>query len=280
MEIYRVEILQHIRKVELSKKQRPRYYEWNGAFIKGKKPIPKKYFKDGYYTKSPKIEDLLDSVLLCGYKNNILKIIVHSTKSIDDYKGLKFRLCTWDCKLDTYIPMLCNPRVVGTPRTLLIRGQDIYNSKVGEHTRGLIMDKIKECYKPFIINLPVINSYPVRIECEIHDTIKNFYDQSKEGLGSPFDIDNYAYPYMKAFPDLMQKLGKLRSDDRLHVTQPPSPIFCPIEDHKDRKLVFIISKDKRNIIATNEIYKNYFGNSYETEDTKLVSDEPFKDEEE
>jgi len=285
MEIIKVEIPQHIRKVQLSAKQRPYYYEWDGKTIKGKrKKVPSSYFIDK--SKSLKevvlIEDLKDNYCI-GVFNNANKLIT-TIKHSSDYPvskqvNYKHRLCI---KIDDNIfPVLCNPKIANTPKLYLIKGQDFYNSKIREFQRGVIMDEIKKCYTPFVESMPVISDYPVKIECEIHDTIKNYYDGDRHGLGLPWDIDNYAYPYMKAFPDLLQKLGKLRNDDRLHVTQPPTPIFCPIEKHEDRKLVFIISKDERDVIVNNKIYQSYHKNpeTFETEDLDLVKDddEPFSD---
>lgn len=284
MEIYRVEIPQHIRKVQLSAKQRPKYFEWNGDSIKGKNlKVPVKFFN--------KDQERQHNVLIEHLKNKYFIGIVDKgklTKLTRDPNLLPNRVSMMQTKIiyrlylevdDTiFIPVLTNPKTVNTPRNYLIKGQDIYNGYLREHMRGTVMDAIKECYKPYIENLPVINSYPVRIECEIHDTIKNYYDKTKEGVGQRWDIDNYAYCYLKAFPDIMVKLGKLKDDDRMHLTQPPSAIFCPIEKHSERKLVFIISKDERDVITNNEAYKSYHKDSYESEDTLLVKDdEPFND---
>lgn len=296
MELIRVEILQHIRKVQLSAKQRPVYFEWDGYSLRGKKTkIPRKFFRDKTFYPTNldpiRIEDLKPHFRIGVFLSTKLINTITENSMLPDAKvldktDLKYRLVIQD-DVDNLFPIdfnlvLCNPKIVNTPRMYLIKGQDFYNSKIREFQRGVVMDEIKKCYRPYLENLPVIIDYPVRIECEVHDTIKNFYDNtnSNEGLGSPWDIDNYAYPYMKAFPDLLQELKKIKNDDRLHITQPPSPLFVPIEDHSNRKLVFIISKDEREIIANNETYKAYHGNknTYETEDLDLVKDDPFGDE--
>lgn len=270
-EICRVEIPQHIRQVKISNKQQPIYYEWNGLTIRGKKyKIPKKYFKD-----KSKSNDLKENIIIEYLKDefslgllNKKKEVILSTRN----STTKFPLNTHVILLQKGIPIIANDKVVGTPKIIPIKGQDFYSSNIREFTRGIIMNAIKECYEPFLNSFPVINAYPIRIVCEIHDTIKNYYDNTdKEGLGKAWDVDNYAYPYMKAFPDVLQALGKIRNDDRLHITQPPSPIFVPIENHNDRKLVFIIYKDDREIINQNKIYNEFHTKIVQKEGTTTNS---------
>lgn len=247
----------------MSEKQRAQYFEWDGTRIKGKKPIPRSFFKNKYdIPLNPQIEDLKD-YLAIGILNKSNKIVA-TIKSNDllpgpnniheqRKEGLKYYLCSKDG--DKHIPIVINPQNVNKPRYYVIKGQDIYSGNLREFQRGLVMDKIKECFKPFVEILPVITEYPIRIECEIHDTVKNFYDRTKTDLGIHWDVDNYAFPYMKAFPDLLFAMKKIADDDRLHLTQPPVPIFCPIDNHEDRKLVFIISKDEREIIKNHPAYQ-------------------------
>lgn len=277
-ELCRVEIPQHIRKIQLSASQRAIYFEWNGVCIKAKRTnIPQKFFLKGVKRdKFPKIEYLKDDYTLGMFKDNKLVGTIRDSSLLPNIANLleskiKYRLC-----LKNGEPILANLKTVNTPRMYVIKGQDIYSGNLREHMRGTVMDAIKTCYTPFVKNIPVICEYPVCIACEIHDTIKNYYDNSKSNieLGQAWDIDNYAYPYMKAFPDLLQALGKIKNDDRLHLTQPPVPIFCPIENHSLRKLVFIIYKDDRDIIKNNKIYQD-FHKALET-DLSLLKDDLFK----
>ncbi len=264
MEILRVEIPQYIRKVQLSAKQRPVYFEWNGLCIKGKRAkLHRRWLQDKTSTVVDiKIEDLKDKFFIGTFSSGKLIHVTRDSSVLPTPSDLlrtknKFRLIVQDDEKE-YTPMLCNPNVVDTPRMKIIKGQDFYNGTVKEHQRATIMNAIKDCFRPYLENIPVIEDYPVKMVCEIHDTIRNAYDlHQQEGVGRHWDVDNYAYPYLKAFPDLLKELGKIRDDDRLHLTQPPAPIFCPIEKHKDRKLVFIISKDDREIITNNQIYKDF-----------------------
>lgn len=272
MEIIRIEIPNYVRKIQLSKKQRPRYFEWNGVTIKAKGyVVPRRFFKDkNNYPENITIEDLKDEYILA----------IKGKKSYQDIKTTlmvrtdnKAFLCTEINGIIT--PILANVHKAYTPKMYLINGQDIYNNVLNEFTRGKVMDEIKACYFPYVKDIPVITEYPIEINCEIHDTIKNFYTNNKDEIGHRWDVDNLAFPYVKAFPDLLTKLGKIVDDDRLHLPSSIKADFIPIEDHNNRKLVFIISKVTRKEITENEVYKSYHKNkeTYETEDLDLINKE-------
>ena len=254
MEKIVIEIPQFVRKLQVSKKQKAIHYEWNGIKIKakGRQNIPKSFFRnDGIYpggveVLAEKIENLKEIYYLGYlYKKEKVRLLTRNssiTPSLTEQKG-KYVLCRKE--EEEFIPVISNLKKVGTPRFYLIKGQDIYSGNLREHFKGFVMTEIKKCYRKYVQNIPVINEYPIKIEAELHDTIKNPYHNIKGEHGSHWDIDNYVYPYMKAFPDLLVELGKLKDDDRLHLTQSIGVKFIPIDNHEDRKLVFIISLDDR-----------------------------------
>lgn len=270
----RIEIPRFVRVVRMSEKQQPKYFEWNGIFIKSKnKTLPVKFYDDKVVEK-PTIECLKDKYSLgLLIKGKIVQVFTSTLNIPRDLITGKIVLCEMDNNI--YIPVISNPKKVGQPRNYLIRGQDIYNGYLDPFSRGKVMDAIKLCYHKYVKNIPVINDYPVNIEVEFHHPIFNPYDKGNDGIGQQWDIDNFVYPYMKAFPDLLVKLGKIKNDDRLHITQPPHCKFCPVETVDEMKFVFIISKDDRPEITENEIFKSYHKNknTYETEDNDLVFDE-------
>lgn len=250
-----------VRKIKLSEKQRPAYFEWNGSTIKGKgKRLPLSFFKDKSTAElllNNRIEDLKDEYVIALYRDGKIQRIFRDTLLLPpDPLGKLYLAKTDEPDFSPYELVIANPKKVGTPKYYLIKGQDIYSGNLREHQKGLVMDKIKESYLPYVKDIPIIDSYPVKITCELHETIKNFYDRSKE-LGQRWDIDNYIYLYTKAFPDLLVSLGKLKDDDRLHFPSNIPVIFIPVADHEDRKFVFIISKDDRAEIKNNLIYQEY-----------------------
>lgn len=157
------------------------------------------------------------------------------------------------CDLTTGERVVANPRAAGTPRYVTINGQKIYNGEISMHIRNKVLGEIKDSFAPFINNLAVIDkdAFPLVIQMELHDTIRE--DSSK----ALWDVDNRAWPYIKAFQDCLtgnkDKKGKMRNkqvipdDNVLFITQPPVPKFIPVEDESNRKLVFIITSetDKR-----------------------------------
>lgn len=267
----------------MSEHQKAKHFEWDGKTIKAKGvKIYKKFWKDTKFDfiTTDIIEDMKEDYVLGLYKNK--KVVGYTRDSKEAIKQLvgKWILCQ---KVGSAIvPIVANSKSVGTPRWYLIKGQDIYSGNLREHMRGFIMDKIKECYKPYVKNIPVIESYPIKITCKLYDTIKNPYHKVRAEVGQQWDIDNYMFPYNKAFPDLLVALGKIKNDDRLHLPSSIGVEFVPIENHEDRKLVYVISKDERPEIKDNKVYQAYFAikritesdidGSYETEDLDLIKD--------
>jgi hypothetical protein len=277
-----IEIPQFIRRVKLSEKQRAKYFEWNGITIKGKgKKLPISFYKDKKNIPlNTDISHLKDDFFIGIYKNNkfismtrdlnILPNLKQIQNNYNNNKKYNYKLCT--IKDNLIIPVLCNPKTVNTPKWYLIKGQDIYSGVINEHQRGFVMSSIKNCYLPYIKPIPVINKYPIKIDCFLYDTIKNFYDKSKEE-GQRWDVDNFMYPYLKAFPDLLVAEGKIKDDDRLHLPSTIKTEFIPIKDHHNRKLVFIITEDKREEIKEiKEFFNLKNANTYESEDLDLIKD--------
>lgn len=277
-----IEVPEFVRKIKVSEKQRAKYFEWNGITIKGKgKNLPMSFYKDKQYVKlNTNIEDLKDNFFIGIFNKNGKCIVTIKDNTLlpnlkeivsDKCRDNKYRLCTI---IDNEIkPVILNSKVVNTPKWYLIKGQDIYSGVINEHLRGHVMDSIKQCYLPFVKDLPIITDYPIKITCKLYDTIKNEYDKST-GLGQRWDVDNFVYPYLKAFPDLLVSLGKLQDDDRLHIPGSIGVDFIPIKYHKDRKLVFTITSDKRpelEEIINFHVTKNK--NTYETEDLDLIKEE-------
>lgn len=138
--------------------------------------------------------------------------------------------------------VIANPKVAGTPKNSTINGQKIYNGEVHKSSRNKMMNEIKDSFEPYIKKIPVITEYPIKIEVEVHDVV--FESASKQ----LWDLDNRTYPYIKAFQDCLKKHNKIIDDNILYITRPPAPIFIPIADTEDRKLVFKIYKEDNEVI--------------------------------
>jgi hypothetical protein len=258
MELFRVTIPQYIREVKLSNKQRPIYWEWNGMNIKaGNKYILQRYLKRGVGSVTAQASDVKDLYTFMDLYNGGLyyhyahyvsqvKKPVHPNIYAKNSKRILYDL--YDLK-----PVIANINQAGKPRIIQIKGQDIYSGNIREFTRGAIMEAIKNSYIPCLKDISPVSKYPIKIAMELHDTIDNVYGNKNQR----WDVDNRAYPYCKAFPDVLTDLGIIEDDDRLHITQPPVPIFCPIDNHEDRKLVFIIEHDTRDIISNLSIASSH-----------------------
>lgn len=159
-------------------------------------------------------------------------------------------------------PVIKNIKTAGSPRFLPIRGNDLHRLIIKDYQRSKIIKAIKEQMVPYVEVLNPIpqEEYPLRILMEIHTTP---YDPI--GKTEDWDLDNHGLWYAKAFPDVLcgcpyaiaaekDKNGKIVKkgyinyeskriivdDSQKVIIQPPTPLFKPIENYEDRKLVFKI----------------------------------------
>ncbi len=265
----KIVIPQYIREVQTSKRQQPSFYTWNGSTIKGKKKKLLNQFirKECLNASNVLPEHLKDEYCIGVFKKDKLIWTLTQLSQIllnnEDEIGNKYIVINKETKEK----IVANESQVGKPKFQAIKGQDIFSGNLREHLKGTIFQAIKQSFLPYVKDMPKITEYPVRIRMYIYDTVKSYNDNTqKNELGRRWDVGNRAYPYGKAFLDLLvtgtdgtNKImeSKLIDDDRLHVTEDPQGgIFCPLRnnDSSRRKLVFIIEKDTRKIIKNNKFY--------------------------
>lgn len=164
-------------------------------------------------------------------------------------------------EIETKERVVANPRAAGTPRLITINGQKIYNGEASKHIRNKILSAIKESFAPYInkMNPVPLENFPLRLELEVHDIIR------EPSSNSLWDLDNRAWPYIKAFQDCLtgnaDKKGKKRNkqiipdDNVLWITQPPVPKFVPVDSEEDRKLVFTIVRDTDKRVKNNKEFQ-------------------------
>jgi hypothetical protein len=155
--------------------------------------------------------------------------------------------------LSTKERVVVNSRSAGTPKYTVINGQKIYNGEINKFSRNKVMNGIKESFMPYINRMKKID-VPIRIEMEIHDVIL------EPNSSSLWDLDNRAGPYIKAFQDcLTGNNGKCKAviedDNILYITRCPAPVFIPVENADDRKLVFIIKEETDKRIVESKSFK-------------------------
>jgi len=149
-------------------------------------------------------------------------------------------------------PVIANPRVVGTPRLKKVNGQDFYKGTDSPHIRSKVVNEIKSFLKPFVKGIEPITTYPVQIKLEMHDVI---------GVGN-WDLDNL-WIYNKCMQDVLVDTGVLAEDNVMYVTAAAAPEFYPVDNEEDRKLVFKIYKDERDVIKNNTQYNELHSNRSE-----------------
>jgi hypothetical protein len=163
-------------------------------------------------------------------------------------------------------PIIKNPRVAGTPRYKNITGQDLHRLTLKDYDRAKIIHAIKNQMKPRMEHLDPIHLFPIRVLCEVHTTIHD-----PDSKGKITDIDNMVLFHLKAFPDILcgdplARKGEdiqygfrriIPDDSRKYITQPPTPLFFPIDNYEERKLVFKIFHDDREIIKNHPYYAEF-----------------------
>lgn len=151
--------------------------------------------------------------------------------------------------------VIANEFNAGKVNKVNINGQGIYNGNIAQFDRNNMIRQIKESFHDAVKSIKVITEFPIRIDVYLFDTvIDDDFNQGQE-----WDLDNRFFPYAKSIPDLMKKLNKIPDDNILYITEPPHPIFVPVPDPEDRKLVVRIFKDTREIIKNNYFYKQKHG---------------------
>lgn len=268
-QIGEITIPKYLRRIQLSKAQNPKYFEWNGTTIKSRsKPLFKKYIDNKYYNEisenggNVKPYHLVEDVFLVGFKGTKpyevfdkthFRPFADLTEKQENIKT-KFILCDKD-----YNKIIANPTQAGEPKWHIIKGQDLY-SGLNPFIRTKIVDMLKESYAEtlssnFKNKKQTIEAFknferklkeelPIFILMEIHDTVDNFYDKAN----NDWDVDNRGYIYLKTFIDFMVhgynkdniEIPSLLEDDERNIVIGSGQLFIPIEYHDNRKLIFKI----------------------------------------
>jgi len=141
-------------------------------------------------------------------------------------------------------PVIANSRSVGTPRFKKINGQEIY-SGMPHHMRSKLVKQIKSSFQTVLSKHAPILEFPIQVEMEVHTII---------GRGD-WDLDNM-WIYNKCFQDALSDAGIIPDDNIQYITKPASPELVPVANEEDRKFVFKLYKDDREIIKQNPYFQN------------------------
>jgi len=283
-----LEIPDYVRRIQVSKKQRDKYYEWDGTTIKsGSKKLLQKYINQehreyivlNHGCVSPNhLKEQYAIIEFKGDKEYRQWVSFSSKRVLQDLtekqrdKPSKWFLCELiEDGMVTYSKIwkkvIANETQAGKPRYHIINGQDFYVG-LSPFIRTKIVDTLKEMYyKTFAkAKVEVLEdfrnkisvSYPVIIEVELRDSVKNLFDRTKTGDGIRWDVGNRTDPYMKTFLDFITHGYKdadgkvlveplIVDDDRLHVSSGNNSIYTPIEEGETPKLIFHFYRDTRSI---------------------------------
>lgn len=233
--LYEVEIPLYIRTYIKSNSVREKYYEKNRG-----RELPLKYC-DKHIFKTQEIKQP-DGINYCWKEFPAMR------------KGKKTKV---DILIDkkTGKRVVYNEEYVGKQNIKNINGQDIYNGSCSRHDRNNMLGQIKDMYRTAFRDMSPITRYPLRLDVILFDTIiDDTYSNGQE-----WDADNRFFPYGKGLSDLLKKEGKIIDDSILYITEPPHPIFVPVEEESQRRFIVAIYKDNRKFILENWLYKAKHG---------------------
>lgn len=151
----------------------------------------------------------------------------------DDYIFKKERL--YNAQTKEFV--IKNEKYIDKPRY-----QSLSYNKISTRLKIPVLIKLKEWmtdYMPSSLNM----DGPYRVKAYVHDW----------GVPMHKDLDNM-HIYYKAFLDLMKQRGMIKDDSKRYVTEAGGFTFIPITHKDNRKLVFHISQDQREIIKTSVMY--------------------------
>lgn len=133
--------------------------------------------------------------------------------------------------------VVSNTGTVGKPGTIPINAQVFYVGKPFQ--RMAIKNFVQEYLLPYVQQMEVID-YPVYMESEVHAVYEHRLP----------DMNNIGYVWDKILTDVMVAEGIIFDDSPLYITRPGSaPLYVPIDNPENRKLVFRFYHDKRKEIA-------------------------------
>lgn len=127
-------------------------------------------------------------------------------------------------------PIIKNKNSVGTAKYKVINGQDLHTCRMADYERKSIIDALKEMFTPYVLQLPVISKFPIKVRFD-------FYEPEL-----PIDLDNFSIFYTKTFFDTLVDKKIIPDDSVKYVDS----FACNYIKSEDSKLVIKIFYENRN----------------------------------
>jgi hypothetical protein len=150
--------------------------------------------------------------------------------------------------------VVANPKAAGTERFGRINGQDIWNGNLQEHTRAKLKDFLTAFFAPHITQQLPEGIWPP----------KDHFIQTEFIFYYPFgllkhedhgvDIDNHAYPYVKAFHDTLTELQVIKGDGPKHIRGYYAH-YIEVETEKERRMEVKFHFCKNDQVPIPRIYQ-------------------------
>lgn len=132
--------------------------------------------------------------------------------------------------------VIANSQKAGKPSYYIVNGQAFYSGFGSEFERIAIVAGLKDFYKLHLKRLKPFKktSYPIIVDMEMHSPTNR----------KNWDLDN-TWIHYKTISDSMVDLGILPDDNIQFITHAGSPLYYPVDNDEDRKLVLNFYEDRR-----------------------------------
>lgn len=132
--------------------------------------------------------------------------------------------------------VISNPKAVGTPRYMNIKGNSIYSGFSSPHQRALMVTTIKNSFTKYFKGKQITN-FPITFKLAVYNKYieVNSVDDKKSQ-----DVDNLCVVYSKCILDLMTKLKVIPDDNLKYVRE----INYEFIESDTRKLIITCYKYK------------------------------------
>ena len=136
-----------------------------------------------------------------------------------------------------------------------INGQKLFTG-MNYHLRALVVRRMHTYIQQYIPNILELDEIvPMKVKLYVYTTVNHGdirmyrgelrWRPPKKDYIPKWDIDNL-WIWVKCFQDTLVEMGKIEDDNIKYIPNSGEIEFIPVEDFKDRKLIFELTKYKKD----------------------------------
>ena len=136
-----------------------------------------------------------------------------------------------------------------------INGQKLFTG-MNYHLRALVVRRMHTYIQQYIPNILELDKIvPMKVKLYVYTTVNHGdirmyrgelrWRPAKKDYIPKWDIDNL-WIWIKCFQDTLVEMGKIEDDNIKYIPNSGEIEFIPVKDFKDRKLIFELTKYKKD----------------------------------